>query len=76
MVCDFEGCGREIHALGLCATHYKQQYRGQELTPIAEHAGRKPARVRKCIYCQKPVLSRGLCPKHYYRDRKGLPMKG
>jgi len=33
-VCSFSGCGRPARALGLCQTHYKQQRKYGELTPI------------------------------------------
>lgn len=32
--CTFKGCDRPVLAAGLCSTHYRQQNRGRELTPI------------------------------------------
>lgn len=36
--CAFEGCGREEFNPGLCAAHYYQNLRGEELRPIRERA--------------------------------------
>lgn len=33
-VCSVAGCGREVHARGLCSTHYDQFLKGKDITPI------------------------------------------
>ena len=32
--CKFEGCGKPVNALGLCAGHYQQKVAGKELKPL------------------------------------------
>ena len=32
--CLFDGCDRKVSRVGLCASHYKQKYLGQELKPL------------------------------------------
>ena len=34
MTCRVDGCGRQTTAKGLCVAHYRQQARGQPLTPL------------------------------------------
>lgn len=42
--CAFPQCGREAWALGLCATHYRQQSTGKPLTPIKPQRPRVPSK--------------------------------
>lgn len=37
--CSYETCTRNAKAAELCSAHYQQQYTGQELRPIGNHAG-------------------------------------
>lgn len=43
-ICMFLRCGRGLYAKGLCAAHYKQQWRGQPLSPL--HLRSKETRLR------------------------------
>ena len=45
--CAFEGCDRKPLAFGLCWTHYQQQRRGKDLTPIRKRGMKMlPGNVR------------------------------
>lgn len=60
-VCGFDECGRSVFNSGLCAGHYYQRNRGQELRPIYEKA---PCRVKGCDgeYAVRGANAH-LCPK-------------
>ena len=68
-VCSFEGCGREHSAKGLCDSHYAQQRRGKELTPIRSVPNRPPLACR-LQGCNTPSRANGLCAKHNQQARR------
>src|SRR5690606_31218472 len=54
--CSFEGCDKPIMGKGLCAGHYHQQRRGQELRPLRKRTSPETERLRahglrKCTEC-------------------------
>lgn len=70
--CTFSDCGRKVYGHGLCAGHWRQQYDGRPLAPIAERAGWGSNRGRACIVdgCDGEQKARSLCDMHYRRLRK------
>lgn len=69
-VCDFEGCGREVVAKGLCMGHYAQGRAGRELRPIRTRMpiidGQKVCTICKVM---KPL-------KDFYKRSKGSTRQG
>lgn len=75
--CQREGCGRPIHAVGLCMMHYRRDVRAYgshdyNRLPIGEclDAYRADARgIKVCgvFGCGAKHRSKGLCDKHYKR---------
>lgn len=71
--CSIEGCGRAMHARGLCGAHYQRNLRGLPLdTPLRPAPGaREGCSVEGC---ERPHNAHGLCKKHYtdeWWDRRG-----
>lgn len=65
--CTVNGCAKEHHARGLCATHYAAFKRGvTQFFPIKTRVSVKPDH---CLVsgCDDAVKSKGLCAKHYQR---------
>jgi len=71
--CTFDGCGRPHRSKGLCKTHYAQQARGQDLTPIKD----REAPPETCTFpgCARPHVGRGYCMTHYQQQRRGRDLK-
>lgn len=56
--CAFDGCGRAVNSLGLCQTHYIQQRKGRELTPIREYKrSQRDEKGRVCTECSEYKLN-------------------
>lgn len=61
--CTIDGCDRtDIKARNLCDKHYRAD---------RYWADRGPCRVEGC---EKRILHIDLCSRHYYREKRGLPM--
>lgn len=85
--CTFPGCDRPFGArtkLKLCAAHYMQRYRGQELKPItkASWAGRTAPREGDgtCVFpgCDRPFGANTkikLCKGHYTQRWRGEELR-
>lgn len=60
--CSFAGCTKEtkMKRLVLCSTHYAYQRRRGTQCSVVE--------------CTKEVAGLGMCPTHYARKQKGLPL--
>lgn len=54
MKCNGPQCDREQKALGLCTSHYYQQYRGRPLTPLRAYKSRDtgPEGYAFCLICE------------------------
>ena len=70
-ICSVEGCTKPVHALGMCAMHYRR------VRLYGDPGGAEPlldteANSKICSVdgCDRPVLAKGLCNMHYQRNRK------
>src|SRR5690606_39402378 len=74
--CSFEGCDKPIMGKGLCAGHYHQQRRGQELRPLRKRTSPKET-MSTCSFegCDKPIMGKGLCAGHYHQQRRGQELR-
>lgn len=63
-VCEVLGCGKPIHAKGLCQPHYRKR--------------QKELRTERCLFddCDRPVDAKGLCHSHYMRQYRGSTRTG
>ena len=52
--CSVAGCGKRVHATGICSNHYNQKFRKDPSRPKCKFAR-----------CEKPVHAHGLCNHHY-----------
>lgn len=68
MRCRAEHCQSvDLIAKGYCWKHYIQQHRHGRLTPEREH--RQACEVEDC---EKKHMAKGMCSKHYFRNRHKL----
>lgn len=73
--CSFSGCQRPPRGQhGLCAAHYQQKWRGEELRPLREGWNRKHDPICTVDGCDGPHCAKGLCSYHYKRRNSGLPL--
>lgn len=76
-ICSFEGCEKEKHAKDLCAGHYQQGLKGQELHPLGKRSmtHRMTDAERFAFYTRKSggcwVWAGNLMPDGYGRIRFG-----
>lgn len=68
--CSLDWCDRKHCAKGLCAPHYNQQWRGEELREVGEGRGPKPTNIGPCSIdgCERPKKCLGMCDRHYAKD--------
>lgn len=66
--CEFDGCDRPQSSKGYCSTHYAQQHRGDEMTPIHTRGN-----VQRCKGpgCDRRARAKGLCSTHYAQRLHG-----
>ena len=70
-VCSIEGCGRKHAAHGYCLMHYKRlkKHGTVDYTWGGKEVG------RSCQYCERPVIAREMCFRHYQMwHRHGDPL--
>lgn len=71
MACIEDGCERPVYvrSTGECSLHYNRRRRGSTKTGEAWEWGRN----RTCSVegCEKEHLAKGLCQRHYHRNRNG-----
>jgi hypothetical protein len=68
--CIGPGCDRRGGDLGLCASHYQQQYIGKELTPLRSYTKTRGARICSVPDCGRRHKSGGLCSQHVRHLKK------
>lgn len=70
-VCSFEGCGRKVSVMNLCASHNRQRRAGEDLRPIKAYNGR--GKKPECTFpgCVRPQISKELCRGHYTQHYQG-----
>ena len=73
--CSFEGCDKPIMGKGLCAGHYHQQRRGQELRPLRKRTSPKETSTCSFEGCDNPINAKGLCSSHYRQLRRGEELR-
>ncbi len=63
-ICAFGGCGRPVDRSELCAAHYAQDNRGEELRPIRKHSWQKGD---TCSFpgCDREKQTNDLCGSHW-----------
>jgi len=69
--CAYELCNRVAQSKGLCNAHRAQQLRGKELSPLRTYWDGKTCQWGGC---PDQIVAKGLCLRHYRRQRDGLPM--
>jgi len=73
-LCEFQGCGREVVAKGLCDPHYRQAKRGLPLWPVGARP-KPPPLVCSFSGCGREVVARGLCSGHYEQRKQGQSLR-
>lgn len=72
--CSFDGCDypADIIGIGLCRSHYSQQYRGEELRPI-----QRKKQWESCSFpgCDRKHYGLGLCHPHWQQQHNGYELK-
>ena len=78
MICSYENCGRDVLAKGLCAGHYSQRRKGQDLRPL-----RRRALIVSCSFpgCSNDTSkgSHGYCGAHWLQakaEKELKPLRG
>ena len=69
MPCDFEGCEKDVYAMGWCTSHYRQHRVGADLTPLRSSTplyllsdgSRTPCALKGCL---KGAVANGMCSSH------------
>ena len=70
--CSFPGCGHKRYAKGLCLAHYRQQRRGEPLSPVARRTAGESCTVDGC---DRPHRAGGLCTAHYAQQQRGQELR-
>ena len=64
-ICSIDGCGKEVHGLNYCSSHYRNYKRyGTPIKPVKD----KPT-VCTVDGCTESVYCKGMCRKHYNQQR-------
>lgn len=71
MPCSFSGCGRRAQSLGLCNSHWSQQYRGEPLRAIRTQSPGQECSFESCI---RAAFANGLCSGHNSQQHAGRPL--
>lgn len=67
-ICSVEGCGRVLHAKGLCPLHYNRHRLGIAIDSPVRFV--QPGRTCSIPGCDQPHSDNGLCDAHSRRARK------
>lgn len=72
LVCTIEGCGKAHHSNGYCGTHYARFHKYGDPLYVPPKPEKQPCSKDGCAGF---AIARGLCPHHYYADRRALRQK-
>lgn len=71
-ICNIGGCATNVHARGLCNTHYKRALDGGDLAAPVRSARIRNRQDRCGVEgCISPARAKNLCPAHYKRKSLG-----